>query len=325
MKHLTKIIACSVIALAALGVNAFATGQAEGEDAMFPDKPVRIVVSFGAGGSNDVLARIVAKQAEEYLGEEVILENHPGGGQSLGQIEAWNAPADGYTLLTINPGIIQNPILRDVPFEYDGWEPLIVYNLDPEVFAVRADAPWDTFEELIEASKVQPITVAVPGNLTNPHICGLYVEQQTGAQFEFVYGESGAEEVIQLLGGHVDSVINTIGAVHSAVGEGQVKLLGVMGEELTPTIREVAPDAQTFYELGYDVGYWAWRGLGVKAGVPADVLATLREAFSDAAKDPRTKQAFEDAGFEVVIKEDDELTEFVEYQNEYMSALLGNM
>lgn len=321
LRRFSRVVAVLALLLISAGM-LFAETSPAGD---YPSQEVRIVVSFGAGGSNDVLARIAAVVAEKYLGEDIILENHPGGGQSLGQIEAWNAPADGYTMLTINPGIIQNPILRDVPFQYDDWVPIIVYNLDPEVLAVRADSPWQTLDDFIEASKQDPLTVAVPGALTNPDICAMYMEQQTGAQLESVYGESGAEEVMQLLGGHVDSVINTIGAVFTAVQEGEVRLLGVMGEELTPTIMEVDPDAQTFYELGYDVGYWAWRGLAVKKGTPQEAIDALTDAFRQAAADPELLEGFNDAGFELVVKQDQELIDFVEYQNEYMSALLGGM
>ncbi len=299
-----------------------ANGQTKGA---FPEDVVRVVVSFGAGGSNDVLARIAALHTEKYLGQNIVVENYPGGGQVLGQLEAWNSPADGYTLLTINPGIIQSPILKEVPFKYNDWEPLVVYNLDPEVFAVRADSPYKTFADVIEASKEKPLLVAVPGAQTNPHICGLYVEKQTGAKFKYVYGESGAEEVMQLVGGHVDAVINTVGAVYSTVQEGEVRLLGVMGEEVTETIKEVAPDVTTFYDQGYDVGYWAWRGLAVKKGTPQEAIDVLSEAFGKAASDPEFIKGFEEAGFAVVYKGGKDLKDFIEYQNAYMSELLSGM
>ncbi len=302
-----------------------AEGAKESAPEAYPEKTIEVVVSFGAGGSNDVLARIASQYAEKYIDQNIIVQNYPGGGQLLGQIEAWNRPADGYTLLTINPGIIQNPILKDAPFTDEDWVPFAVYNLDPEVFAVRADSPYNSFADLIEASKSKAITVAVPGALTNPHVCGLYVEKQTGAKLKYVYGESGAEEVMQLLGGHVDAVINTIGAVYTAVQEGEVKLLGVMGEELTDTIRGIAPDVPTFYDQGYDVGYWAWRGLAVKKGTPQAAIDILAEAYKKAVADPGLIQAFNDAGFEVVYKGGKELEEFMVYQDGYMTELLENM
>lgn len=321
MKRNGLLVLCLLLAAGAL----FAEGQADAGSDAYPSKNLEVVISFGPGGSNDVLARIASQYAEKYLGEKIVTQNYPGGGQLLGQIEAWGRPSDGYSLLTINPGIIQNPILKDAPFTHEDWQPIVLYNLDPEVFAVRADSPYETFEDLIEASKKKKITVAVPGALTNPHVCGLYVEQQTGAQLEYVYGESGAEEVMQLLGGHVDAVINTIGAVYTAVQEGDVKLLGVMGEEITDTIREVAPDAKTFYDNGYDVGYWAWRGLAVKKDTPAEIIEILADAYAKAVQDPGLLEAFNAAGFEVVFKGGEDLDEFMDYQAEYMTALLQGM
>ncbi len=301
---------------------AMSGGQQDTGTAEFPRKTVEIVVSFGAGGSNDVLARIAAKYAEEYLGQEIIVRNYPGGGQVTGQLEAWNRPADGYTVLTINPGIIQNPILKDVPFEYDDWEPIVLYNLDPEVFAVNANSPYQTFEDVIEASKTKPLKLITPGAGTNPHVAGMYVEQQTGARFEYVHAQSGADETMMLIGGHGDALINTIGAVYTAVQEGHVRLLGVMGEDVTETIKEVDSEVETFFDVGYDVGYWAWRGLGVKKGTPQDRVDILHDAFKKAVFDPECAKAFEEAGFSVVFKDGEDLKEFIEYQQGYMSELL---
>jgi tripartite-type tricarboxylate transporter receptor subunit TctC len=190
---------------------------------------------------------------------------------------------------------------------------------------VRADSPYKTYADVIEASKKGTFLIATPGALTNPHICGMYMEKQTGAKFQYVHGGSGSEEILQLLGGHVDGVINTIGAVYSAVEEGKARVLGVMGEEVPGVVSKIAPYAATFYSQNYDVGYWAWRGLAVKKGTPAEVVKILSDAFSKAARDPEMISAIESAGFEVVIKEGKELNEFIEYQQEYMSALLSSM
>jgi tripartite-type tricarboxylate transporter receptor subunit TctC len=312
--------------LAILAGTAFAAGEKEAAARpAFPTTTVRIVASFGAGGANDILARIAARYAEKYLGQKIIVQNYPGGGQVTGQLEAWHAPTDGYTLLTLNPGIIQNPILKDVPFTYADWELITLYNLEPEVFAVRSDSPYKTFADAIEASKQKALKVATPGALTNPHICGMYVEKQTGARFEYVHAESGADETMLLLGGHADAVINTIGAVYTAVQEGDARLLGVMGEEIPKAVSELDKTVTTFYDQGYDVGYWAWRGLAVKKGTPPDVVEILREAFAKVARDPEMIKAIEEAGFEVVVKEGDELKKFIEYQQEYMSELLAGM
>jgi tripartite-type tricarboxylate transporter receptor subunit TctC len=293
-------------------------GEAQQEGAAFPAKPLEIVCPFGAGGANDVLARIVSKTAEKYLGQEIIVRNYPGGGQVTGQLEAWNRPADGYAVLSINPGIIQNPILKDVPFEYDDWEPIVL----PEVFAVNAKSPYKTFEDVIAASKRKPLKLITPGAGTNPHVCGMYVEQQTGARFEYVHAQSGADETMMLIGGHGDALINTIGAVYTAVQEGDVRLLGVMGEEVTDSIKEVDTKVETFYDMGYDVGYWAWRGFGVKKGTPQEVVDILHDAFKKAVFDPECAKGFEEAGFSVVFKDGEDLKEFIRYQQGYMSELL---
>lgn len=325
MNYMKRGIVLTILILV-LGLSGIcAEGQSEDGVNTFPKKELNTVISFGPGGSNDVLARIASQYASEYIGKKIVPMNFPGGGQLLGQIEAWKRPADGYSLLTINPGIIQNTILKDAPFEPEDWIPVVLYNLDPEVFAVRADSPYKNFDELVEASKVKPITVAVPGAMTNPHICGMYVEKVTGAKFEYVYGDSGAEEVMQLIGGHVDAVINTIGAVYTAVEEKEVKLLGVMGEELTETIKTVAPNSETFYAQGYDIGYWAWRGLAVKKGTPDYAISAISDAFEQAVSDPRLVKAFNDAGFEVVYKGGDDLKSFMDYQISYMTDLLKNM
>jgi tripartite-type tricarboxylate transporter receptor subunit TctC len=127
---------------------------------------------------------------------------------------------------------------------------------------------------------------------------------------------------MMLIGGHGDALINTIGAVYTAVQEGDVRLLGVMGEGITDTIKEVDTEVETFFDMGYDVGYWAWRGLGVKKGTPQDRAEILYEAFKKAVATPECAKAFEDAGFSVIYKDGQDLVEFIEYQQGYMSELL---
>ncbi len=263
----------------------------------FPNKPVKIVVPFPAGGSVDTLARVMGQALSKKWGQSVIVENKPGGGTVIGGALVAKAPQDGYTLLIIANSLVINAKLN-TNMPYDGlkaFDPIALLTYSPQVFAVSSQSPYATFKDFVDAAKAQPgvLSYSTVGPSSTQHIAGELLKKMVGMDLTYVPFSGGLLAANAVMGGHVSAVLTNLSEV-SAMIEGQkLRALAVT----TLGRLEALKGVPSVHELGYkDYEAAAWFGVAAPAGTPKDIVSKLNEDFAAALKEPETQQKLFVAG-----------------------------
>jgi tripartite-type tricarboxylate transporter receptor subunit TctC len=285
----------------ALASFALAGGAAAQE---FPARPVELMVAFPAGGSTDVGARIVAAIAEKQLGQPMIVVNKGGAGGQVGWTDMARRKPDGYFIGYLNLPATNTVILdpeRKAIFGPDAFVPIINQVLDPGIIWVRADSPYKSLKDLVEAAKKSPNTIrtATTGILSDDHLAILMLEEAApGAIFRIVHLEGGAAQLKEVMGGNVDVAFDNVGTIAPRVRSGEIRALAV----LDPERSKFVPDVPTSKELGYPtVVSNSTRGIAGPKGIPAPVVAKLAAVLKKAMEDPDHIAKLEAAGLAVKI------------------------
>jgi tripartite-type tricarboxylate transporter receptor subunit TctC len=257
------------------------------------------MVAYPAGGSTDVAARIVAAIAEKELGQSIVVINKAGAGGQVGWTEMTRQKPDGYYIGFINLPALNTVILdpdRKAAFSADAFVPVINQVLDPGIIWVKADSPYNTLKDLLEAAKKNPnkISAGTTGILSDDHLAILMVEEASpGSLFRIVHFEGGAPQMTAVLGGHVDVAFDNVGTVFRRIRTGEVRALAVMDTQRSRFL----PEVQTMPELGYPtVISSSTRGIAVPKGTPPAVIQRLEQALKKAMEDPEHVKKMEDAG-----------------------------
>ncbi|SMH54395.1 tripartite tricarboxylate transporter substrate binding protein [Azospirillum agricola] len=259
-----------------------------GARAAYPEKPITMIVAYGAGGSTDVTARMLAPFIEKQLGggARIVVLNRGGAGGEIGFAAIADAAPDGYTIGFINtPNLITIPIERQARYSLDRLDPLVNVIDDPGVMTVHADSPYKTLEDLVRHAKANPRTATVgsTGVGSDDHLAMLLLERQSGARMIHVPFPGSAENYRAMLGRHTQVCNQNLGEGLRGVAAGDpVRILGVMSAKRW----DVAPDIPTFAELGYKIEMVSMRGIGAPKGLPPDIRAKLIDALTKAAQDP---------------------------------------
>jgi len=264
----------------------------------YPTKPVRVVIAWGAGSSQDIPQRIAGEEARKHLGVPIAYVNTPGASGMTGAREVVkNAKPDGYTLLSFADSTWY-PIFAGMT-DYKMGEFELVANLfkQPLVAVVKKDAPWNTMKELAAYCKTNPNTVRWAMTVGNQsHFIPMQIEKQTGAKFKFVAIPGGdVKRQAALLAGNVDGLLTYPSSVAEYVKAGKFKLLGVTYADRLPT----HPDVPTLKEQGIDVVYEFRVGLTGPKGISADKVKIINDAYAKALKDPATVKRLNDLGFDI--------------------------
>ena len=263
-----------------------------GADAQsYPNRPIKMIVPFPAGGPPDTIARLVANDMSSRLGQNVVIDNRPGGGATIGTRTAASAEPDGYTLLfasttslSIGPALFKN-------LDYDpirSFAPVASVSIGSMVVAVSASVPATTLQELVSYAK------ANPGKLHNgagvaspPHIAWGLFTLTTGTSIVFVPYRGMAQAMTDLVAGQIQMMIDGIGSLLPHVRDGKVRALAVTGTTRSPDL----PDVPTMIESGYsDYLLSFWTGVLAPAGTPADLIGKLNAAINDGLRSAQAKQ-----------------------------------
>jgi tripartite-type tricarboxylate transporter receptor subunit TctC len=295
---------------AALGLAA-AAGGAGAQD--FPNKPVQLMVAYPAGGSTDVGARIVAAIAEKALGQPIVVVNKGGAGGQVGWTEMVRQRPDGYFIGYINlPAtntVILDPDRKAILTEKD-FTPIINQVLDPGVIWVRADSPYKTVQDLIDAAKKAPNTIrtATTGILSDDHLAILMTEEAApGAVFRLVHLEGGAAQLKEIMAGNIDAAFDNVGSIMTRVKSGEVRALAVMDDVRSKFL----PEVPTMKELGYPtVISNSTRGIAGPKGMPEPILSKLREVLKTAMDDPEHVGKLESQGLAIKVMVGDEYAKY---------------
>ena len=282
-----KRLALRLAALAALAFPAFAQTD-------FPNRPVTMVVPFPPGGVADITARPVAEAMGRILGQAVVVENKAGAGGGVGMQHVARAKPDGYTVLLALSSISIIPeadkvLGRDPMFQLSQLVPIARFTADPTVLAVRADAPWKSAAELLDAAKKAPgsIPYGSSGNYGTMHVPMEMLNASAGTKMLHVPFTGAGPAVVALLGGQVQALSTGPSSIMGHYKGGKVRVLASWGESRHPAL----PDVPTLKELGFDAQFSQWTGLFVPAGTPEPVVAKLREAARAAVEDATFKAA----------------------------------
>jgi tripartite-type tricarboxylate transporter receptor subunit TctC len=256
-------------ALGLAGVPALALAQGA-----WPDRQIRLVVGYPAGGPSDVFARLLAAQIAPRLGEPVVVENRPGGGAVLASETAARAPADGHTWMHVDNGIlVYNPALYGrLPYDPDrDFAGVGFIGRFPLYIVCRAEAPFADFAALVAASRARAPTYGTPAVASPHHLAMELVKRRAGLAAEHVPYRGGQAAMQDLLGGSVDLVMIDTATGLPFIRDGRVRALAVLSESRTAE----APAVPSLRELGHDAVAFGWQGISVPRGVPAAVVARL--------------------------------------------------
>ncbi len=255
--------------------------------AAFPERPIQIVVPFGAGDALDGTARVIAKRLEEKLGVRVIVKNIPGAGGGKGTAEANKAAADGYTLLMGSTGALTaRPLIRDPGYRTADFVPLAQLVEVPIGLAVAADSPHRSLGDIVQAARAKPggVKYSTPGPGATQHINMEIFAREQGIALTHIGGRGGKGAVTKALSGEVDFVFVGASNYTALARAGKLRVLAVSA----PARVSYLPDTPTFREQGYDFDVAVWFGLLTRRGTPDDVVQALRRAVAEVAQSPDT-------------------------------------
>ena len=280
-------------------VFSFATGLAQAQN--YPSKPVRLIVPFAAGGSTDVIARILAPKLSEVWGQQVIVDNRPGGNTVIGTDIVAKSPPDGHVLLvTPAPFTVVPSVLTKLPYDpAKDFEPITLINTTPMGFVVHPGVPAKNLKELIALAKARPgqMNFGSSGSGGVPHLSGELLNTMAGLKIIHVPYKGNAPALADLVGGHVDMAFNGLTSVMAFIKSGRLRVLGVTSLTRTAAL----PDVPTFDEQGLK-GFQAvaWNGLTAPARTPKEAIVRIQEASARIIKSPELAEQLKRDGSDPV-------------------------
>ncbi|PLC50387.1 hypothetical protein CR159_07990 [Pollutimonas subterranea] len=297
----TAIAACCI---AAFSTTAFAQSEA----ANFPDRPIKLVIPFPAGGTSDVLGRLVGDKLGQALGQTVVVENRAGAGGNIGADYVVRSKPDGYTLVLLDLGnlTISPSVYPKLPFHpVKDLAPVSMLAYSPHLLVTTNALPVKTQEELVEYAKKNKGKVnfaAAAGIGSAPHMAGVLFAQKSGVDWSYIPYKGGAQALTDLVGGQVDATMNGMVATYPHVKSGSIKLLAVSSSKRLPQL----PDVPTVSEMipGFLTG--SWQGVLAPVGTPKPIIEKLHAEMSKIVKMPDVQEKLATLGAEPIEMTPDE-------------------
>jgi len=264
----------------------------------YPNRPIELVVPYGAGGGNDLTARVMSSVAADYLGQPVVIRMRPGAGSIVGLSEVARSKADGYTLAWPGPHSLVISAFNEVPLDFlKDLEPIAQMHSGPWWLVVPGDSPYNTLEEFLTHAKENPgdIIMANSGNLAIGHLPALELERLAEVEFTHLPFDGGGPAYAAVLSGDADAVHGVTAGIVSQVQSGNFKALAVTGQKRDPEL----PDVPTYAEQGYEINTGINIGLVAPAGTPPEVIAYLEEAMKKISEDKTYTRLLQKLGEDV--------------------------
>jgi tripartite-type tricarboxylate transporter receptor subunit TctC len=274
----------------------------------YPARPVTMIVPQAAGGTNDIVARILAEDLSTSLGKQFVVDNRPGAGGNVGTQAATKAESDDYTLLvTISSTQAINPSLyRNVPFDpVKDFEPITLMGSVPNVLIVHPSFPANSVSELIAMAKSKPgeVEYASAGNGTLNHLLGEMLKTAAGIDLLHVPYKGVSPAITDVLGGHIQMAFASLPSVIAHVKEGRLKALGVSTAKRSPALPDVPAIGETV--PGYDADLWV--ALFAIAGTPKEITAKLHDETIKALDNPTVREKMEAQGVQIATSTPEQL------------------
>ncbi len=303
-----SVIAFATAAVMAAGLGCTAAQAQTSSSASYPNRPISLIVPYGAGGVSDVVARALAHAMGKHLGQTVVVENKPGAGASMGVVDMKTAKPDGYRLTLTPMGVFRQPHIQKV--NYDPIADLAyiaTYMSYDFILAVQADSPLKSVKDMVDQAKKDAgsIDYGTPGKFSANHVLMSLLEQKSGAKFTHVPYKGDAEALNALLAGHTKTGVfgNT---VLPQMKSGKLRALAIASE----TRPEAFANVPTFREQGFDVVVPSPLGIAGPKDLPADIVQKLAAAVKAAMDDSAFQQAAANYGVRLEYRTPQEYSAF---------------
>jgi tripartite-type tricarboxylate transporter receptor subunit TctC len=306
--------------LALLACSAFALAQDS-----YPSKPITMIVPFPPGGVADITGRPLAAMMERSLKQPVVIVNRTGAGGALGMSQVAKSAPDGYTILMGLSSISIFPVSdringKQPAYEMKDFAPIALISSDPTVLVVRAESPYKTLKDFVDAAKANPgkINYSSSGVYGTLHVAMEIFANSAGIKlFHVPYG-GGGPAVNALLGGQVEALASGPAAAIGQIKGGKMRALAAWSDKRLALM----PDLPTFKELGYDAEFYIWAGVFAPVATPQPILARLREAVRAAVNDPDFKAAMDKVGTPISYLDAPEFQKFWDHDAKRLAVAL---
>lgn len=287
----------------------------------YPVKPVRIIVPFPAGGTTDLIARIMQPKFSEFLGQPMLIETKVGAGGSIGAAEAAKAAPDGYTLLMVfDTHAVNHHIFKAAPDPFKSLEHISLMVRSPSALvAVTSFAP-NNLREIVAHAKANPemVTYATPGSGSSNHLAALLLEKQAGIRMTHVAYRGGGPMIQALLGQQINISFFSMPPMLPHIRSGKVKPIAVGSRQRVPQLPDVPTLSETF--PGFE--QYSWFGILGPAGMPRDVLARVHRDTVRTLQAPEVRDKLVEQGFEVIAGTPDEFLRFVQGESDKLGKVI---
>ncbi len=320
IKRCTGFLALVGVAVATM-LSTQASAQSAGA-ANFPDKPVKLVVPFPAGGASDILARLVGKELSELWKQTVLIENKPGAAGHLGGQYVATSKPDGYTMLVADLSILtMTPSLMD-KMTYNPAKELTsvaIIAYSPHILVVKNQMPVKTFDEFIAYAKAQKNPMSIGVTLgTSTHLAGVVLSKSLGFEYNFIGYKGGAQVVSDLAGGQIDSTLNSFLATYPMVKAGNFKLIAVASPKRFGQI----PDTMTIAERSPGFVTGSFQGVVTAAGTPPEIVSKINADILKVVAKPEVQKRFAELGSESVTYNPVEMQKWLVDQTAYWGKVI---
>ncbi len=297
----------------------------QAQDANFPNKPVKLVVTYPPGGSSDLMARIMGQKLSQYWNQPVIIESKPGAAGSIGMEFAARQAADGYTFVIGNLGPAGvNPLLSKVPYSME--KDFIAVSLTatgPNILVVPTTSPYKSLSDLVAAAKAKPDSISFgtsgPGSMS--HLAGEMIMRQASVKMISVPYKGGGLAVNDLIAGQINMMVSDALPVSQHIKTGRLRALGITSAKRSP----MSPEIPTFAEVGMN-GLVAvnWWGVFLPTGTPKAIVDQYMSALVKIMADPDLKERFAGLGVEAMASTPDEFRAFLAEEKSKYSKLISD-
>jgi tripartite-type tricarboxylate transporter receptor subunit TctC len=303
-----RIFAVGVLALAPLAVFAQA----------FPNKPIKIVIPFVAGGASDIVGRAIGSKFQELLGQPAVVENKPGANGAIAAEFVAKAEPDGYTVLVGSIGVfsINQALFKDLRYNaLRDFAPITLAVTTPNVLITRPDLPATSMKELVDFAKKNPgkISYCSSGTGSSDHLTGEVFKQAAGIFAVHVPYRGGAACQVDIMGSQIDLSFQNLGAVTNYIKGGKMKALAVTAATRNPAL----PNVPTTAEAGFkDMVVTSWQAAAAPAKTPREIVMKLNDAMVKTMRSPDVRERMNAIGFDVVAGTPEEFGQFMKAEVE---------
>jgi tripartite-type tricarboxylate transporter receptor subunit TctC len=285
--------------------------------APWPSKPIKLVVPYAPGGSTDVVGRVIGEYLGRRLNQNIVVENRPGKGASIGSAQVAKAPPDGYTLLmsNISAFAIAPPLYGDLDYDpVKDFTHITLASFNPSVLVVNPGFSAKTLAEYVAYAKANPdkLAFATSGPGSSNHILGTMLALKTGTKLVHIPYRGAGPAMQDTIAGIVPSMFDSLPSAAPHIKAGKVRALSVSGEQRNPSF----PDVPTMKEQGFDLVSYSWFGLSGPAKLPAPIVERLAREMQVVLKEPDVVKRWQDIGAESSTMTPEEYTQFVKTELE---------